>query len=64
MRQLAILAAVFATGLFLGHEFWPPSHPDPTHHLRFHRGKMPRFDHPSPTPPPKQHGRIIPPATP
>jgi hypothetical protein len=61
MRPILIVFAVFAAGVFLGHDYWPKSHHDPAWHFRFHREKM------SPVPaetettnkPPTQHGRIL-----
>lgn len=61
MRPILLVFVVFAVGIFLGHEFWPNSHPDPAGHFRFHRGKMPyEPDKPQTTnKPPTQHGRIL-----
>jgi len=59
MRSIAILLLVFAAGFFLGGEFWPQSHEDPSYHLRFHRGRLP-YAPPAalPTPTPVPHGRV------
>lgn len=61
MRSLLIVFVLFAAGLFLGHEYWPQSHPDPAWHFRFHRGKMPPFatQQEATNKPPVQHGRIL-----
>jgi hypothetical protein len=61
MRSILIIFAIFAAGIFLGHEYWPRSHPDPAYHFRFHRGKIPRAEPASETTnkPPVQHGRIL-----
>lgn len=62
MRSILILFVVFAAGIFIGGEFWPDSHDDPSHHFRFHRGRLPYSAPaiaPSPTPPPISHGRIL-----
>lgn len=61
MRPIFLVFLVFAAGLFIGGEFWPRPHPDPTWHFRFHRGKMPPLaDEPAATnKPPVMHGRIL-----
>jgi len=61
MRAILLVFAVFAAGILIGHDFWPRSSPDPTYHLRFHRGKMPppAAAHPSATSTPAPHGRIL-----
>lgn len=61
MRSILIVFVVFAAGMFLGHEFWPNSHPNPAWHFRFHRGKMPPFsaETNSTNKPPARHGRIL-----
>jgi len=67
MRAIILVFVVFAAGLLLGREFWPKSHSDPTHHLRFHRGKMPYISAGKTTnnpPPVNPHGRILPVAQP
>lgn len=67
MRSIILIFVVFAAGILLGREFWPKSHSDPTHHFRFHRGKMPYvFVEKTATnaPPVNSHGRILPPAHP
>lgn len=43
MRPITIVFLVFAAGIFLGHEYWPQSHPDPAFHFRFHRGRLPNI---------------------
>ncbi|MEI6032670.1 MAG: hypothetical protein WCS65_00135 [Verrucomicrobiae bacterium] len=61
MRPIALIFLIFAAGIFLGHEYWPQSHSDPTWHFRFHRGKMPAAQ-PAPdatNKPPAVHGRIL-----
>ncbi len=61
MRPIALVFLVFAVGIFLGHEYWPHSHPDPAYSFRFHRGKMPHIppaEEPTNTPAPR-HGRIL-----
>ena len=61
MRPILLVFLVFAAGIFLGHEYWPDSHPDPSWHFRFHRGKIPHV--PAETgatnKPPATHGRIL-----
>jgi hypothetical protein len=67
MRPIALVFLVFAFGIFLGHDFWPKSHPDPVWHFRFHRGKVPAATASTPAdkPAPAHHGRILrPPADP
>lgn len=62
MRPIALVFLVFALGVFLGHDFWPKSHPDPAWHFRFHRGKAPRVlaaAEPTNKPAPTHHGRIL-----
>lgn len=60
MRSLVILLAVFVAGFFLGGEFWPQSHGDPSYHFRFHRGRLP-YSPPAaePSPVPLKHGRAL-----
>jgi hypothetical protein len=59
MRSIAILLLVFAAGVFLGGDFWPQSHEDPSYHFRFHRGRLP-YSPPAalPTPTPVPRGRV------
>lgn len=67
MRPIAIVFLVFAAGVFLGHDYWPQSHSDPSWHFRFHRGKIPNVPTGDTTTnkPPVSHGRILrPPQTP
>ena len=61
MRPILVVFLVFAAGVFLGHEYWPESHPDPAWHFRFHRGKIPHVpaETESTNKPPATHGRIL-----
>ena len=61
MRPILLVFLVFAAGIFLGHEYWPESHPDPAWHFRFHRGKIPPIatETPNTNQTPPQHGRIL-----
>jgi len=61
MRPILLVFLVFAAGIFLGHEYWPESHPDPAWHFRFHRGKIPHIPAEADTTnkPPATHGRIL-----
>ena len=67
MRSIILVFVVFAAGILLGREFWPQSHTDPTHHFRFHRGKMPYIvaeKNATTQPHGNPHGRILPVAQP
>lgn len=66
MRPIALVFLVFAAGIFLGHEYWPQSHPDPAFHFRFHRGRIPHVptDQDSGKTNVIKHGRVLTPATP